>query len=73
MIGLQTEGVLAICEQLRATVPKVSTASIEKLVRVLKKESFAYNVLFAEFSDLEKLPRYKSAEELLENFLRKYL
>ena len=73
MIGPQAGGLLVICEHLRATVPKISTATIEKLVRVLKQESFGYNVLFSELCDLEKLPRYKSAEEFFENFLRKYL
>jgi hypothetical protein len=73
MIGRQSESLLATCEHLRATIPKISAATIEKLVRILKQENFAYNALFIEFSDFEKLLRYKSAEEFLESFLRKYL
>ncbi len=72
MIGTRTEGVLPVSEHLRTTIPKISTAVIEKFVRVLKSDPAAYNVFFAEIYDIDKLPLYNSAEKFLENFLRKY-
>ena len=72
MIGVQGENILPVSEHLRTTVPKISTATIAKFVRVLKSDPAAYKIFFADIYDIEKLPLYSSAEKFLENFLRKY-
>ena len=70
--GVRRDDVLPVSEQLRTTVPKISTTTIAKCVRVLKCDPATYKIFFAEIYDIEKLPLYSSAEKFLENFLRKY-
>jgi len=73
MIGHQTEGPLVpICERLHATVPKISSITIETLVRILRTEPSAYSQLFSELCDLEKLPNCNSADEFLVRFILKF-
>jgi hypothetical protein len=74
MIDDQTESLLlvSVCELLHATVPKISSKTIERFSRVLRTEPSAYCAFFAAVCELEKLPNYNSAEGFLEKFLLKF-